>query len=90
MMPCKFCKETPPARGLKQVGRTRTKGTFFVRRYRCKDCGAAMILRGNLLQEESIGETWFPPGTVTVAEGPTKRISFPSWILDSALRAFGP
>jgi hypothetical protein len=79
MMPCKFCKETPPARGLKQVGRTRTKGTFFVRRYRCQDCGAAMILRGNLLQEESIGETWFPPGTVVVTVRPTKRISFPSW-----------
>ena len=50
------------ARGLKQVGKTRNHGALFARRYRCQDCGAAMILSGNLVHEASITEQWFAPG----------------------------
>jgi hypothetical protein len=66
MMPCKFCNVSPDARGLKQVGKTRNIGTQFARRYRCQDCNAAMIWSGDLLDEVSFSERWFPPGTFHV------------------------
>lgn len=52
MIPCKFClpREASNAhlKGLKQVGKTRTSGTRFERRYRCLDCGGGCIMRGDL------------------------------------------
>ena len=74
MMPCKFCGEALPARGLKQVGKTKTRWIFFLRRYRCQDCGAVMLFHGNLLEEKSLVETWFPPGTVNVPKTELERI----------------
>ena len=62
MMPCRFCKMGSSSRGLKQVGKTRNHGTLFTRRYRCQDCGAALILSRNLAHEASTTEQWFPPG----------------------------
>jgi hypothetical protein len=64
MMPCQLCGEHLPARGLKQVGKTATKGIYFVRRYRCQDCDAIILMYGNLREEESVGQVLFPPGTV--------------------------
>jgi hypothetical protein len=64
MMPCKFCRIGSSSRGLEQIGKTRNHGTLFARRYRCQDCGAAMILSGNLAREASITEQWFPPGAL--------------------------
>ena len=66
MIPCKFCKKRLSARGLKQVGKTRYVGSQFARRYRCRDCGAAMIWSGDLLDQGTLGERWFLPGTFRV------------------------
>jgi hypothetical protein len=82
MMPCKFCGEALPARGLKQVGKTATKGIYFLRRYRCQDCGAAMVFHGNLLQQSSLVENWFPPGTVNVTKNELERLSFLAHVKD--------
>jgi len=76
MMPCKFCGVDPPARGLKQVGKTATREIYFLRRYRCQDCAAVMVFHGDLLERSSLVETWFPPGTVNVPAGELERISF--------------
>jgi hypothetical protein len=52
MIPCKFClplrNGSVKLKGLKEVGKTRYSGTRYVRRYRCKDCGAIRTLRGEL------------------------------------------
>jgi ribosomal protein S27E len=68
MIPRNFCnKMSASSRGLKQVGRTRTAGTLFVRRYRCQDCGAATIVSGDLHDLQSVSERWFPPGSPEAA-----------------------
>jgi len=66
MIPCKYCQTSADARGLKQVGKTRYVGTLFARRYRCRDCHATMIWSGDLSDEASSDERWFPPGTFFV------------------------
>lgn len=76
MIPCKFCKECPSSRGLKQIGKTRTAGTLFARRYRCQDCGAASILSGDVRAFETIRELWFPPGSPEAAILCQSRIRF--------------
>lgn len=52
MIPCKHCGPSAGAhallKGLKQIGKTRTSGTRFERRYRCQDCGATCTMRGDL------------------------------------------
>ena len=65
MIPCRFCDRDrgPAARGLKQVGKTRTSGALFIRRYRCQDCGAATIVTGDVHDFQSVSERWFPPGS---------------------------
>lgn len=52
MIPCKYCGPPVGANatltGLKQIGKTRSTGTRFERRYRCRDCGATCVMRGDL------------------------------------------
>jgi hypothetical protein len=88
MMPCRFCVELPQSLGLKQVGKTRNHDYVFVRRYRCQDCGAAMILSGDLRSQDSINETWFPPGTYRLLS-PGERRSRPRPALDPNVSAVG-
>lgn len=66
MIPCSYCQSAAGARGLKRVGKTRYTGPLFARRYRCQDCNAAMIWSGDLRDETSSDERWFPPGTFNV------------------------
>lgn len=51
MIPGKFCiprmATDPTLKGLKQVGKTRFDGTRVERRYRCQDCGAICVMRGD-------------------------------------------
>lgn len=62
MMPCKFCGMTDPkSPGIKQVGKTENDGTFFLRGYRCQECGAAMLLSGPINSPNAIKEEWSPP-----------------------------
>lgn len=71
MMPCRYCG--PPVgakaalKGLKQIGKTRTEGTRFERRYRCEDCGATCIMRGDLAvmtgTTPQTNDEWSPPPT---------------------------
>jgi hypothetical protein len=56
MTPCRFCGIDPGKIGIKQVGRTLTAGTRFLRRYRCRDCGATMSFTGDLLDPTSVKE----------------------------------
>ncbi|MBN2559517.1 MAG: hypothetical protein JXQ75_01115 [Phycisphaerae bacterium] len=74
MMPCKFCTESLTSRGLKQVGKTRTAGTHFARRYQCQDCDAAMVLSGDLRNLDSIKERWFAPGTFHLSAPKRSRV----------------
>jgi alkylated DNA repair dioxygenase AlkB len=80
MIPCKFCGPPVAAnaalRGLKQVGKTRTSGTRFERRYRCQDCGAICIMRGDLAQmsgtELRTEDEWLrPPGAMNRVSAPS-------------------
>lgn len=66
MIPCKFCEPRAGAnlalKGLKQTGKTRYMGTRFARRYRCQDCGAPCIMRGDtVLPPGSFADEWHRP-----------------------------
>jgi hypothetical protein len=62
MMPCKFCSlilaNGQPARGIKQVGKTRYVGSRYYRRYRCQDCGALCEMSGEV--GPRVVEEWRP------------------------------
>jgi len=61
MTPCSFCGTNPGKNGIKQVGRTHTAGTRFLRRSRCQDCGATMSFTGDLLDPTGMKEEWDTP-----------------------------
>lgn len=67
MMPCKFCGPFDSAGalrpGIEQVGKTETVRTYFVRTYRCKECGARLVMKGNTATRV-FAEEWVRPETV--------------------------
>jgi hypothetical protein len=93
MIPCKLCTRSQTSRGLKQVGKTRTVGTHFTRRYRCQDCDAAMVLSGDLRSIDSMSKRWFVPGAFwfsTRGRGRVEPVPPPAGRIVSALRSSAP
>jgi transcription elongation factor Elf1 len=52
MVPCKFCGPVDERgrvrRGVRQVGKTKYQGNRYRRRYRCLDCGAVVVVTGEV------------------------------------------
>jgi hypothetical protein len=68
MMPCKFCgpfdSAGAPRLGIKQVGKTETVGTYFLRTYKCKECSATLLMTGNTASRVA-AEKWVRPEVFT-------------------------